>query len=100
VRRDSRAKYRARAAAAERSVDAAMAEAKAAKQAEIAQKASEIAERTKPVPFTDEDLKASRAVRTRYGWNRVIRVNTKTVTVNGDFGDYRIPTTTILEVRA
>jgi hypothetical protein len=89
VRRDSRAEYRARAAAAERSVDAALAEVKAARTVRDREAAAEYAARlAPPVPFTDEDL------------NRVIRVNAKSVTVSGDFGDHRIPTTTILEVRA
>lgn len=100
MKRDTRSAYRARAAATERSVDAAMAEAKAAKQAEIATKAAEIAERNKPVPFTPEELKAARAVRTMYGWDRVVKVNAKTVTVLGDFGNYRVPITNILEVRS
>lgn len=98
--RDTRAAYRTRAAAAERSVDAAIAEVKAAKEAEDAAAAAAYAERTKPVPFTADELKAARAVRTRYGWYRVLRVNAKTVTVSGDFGDHRIPQTTVLEVRA
>ena len=100
MRGDSRTKYRARAAATERSIDAAMAEAKAAKQAEIAAKAAEIAERTKPVPFTPEELAVARVVRTRFGWARLLRVNAKTVTIAGAFGDDRIPVASILEVRA
>jgi hypothetical protein len=99
--RDTRTAYRARAAATERSIDAALAEVKAAKTVQDREAAAEYAARISPaIPFTDEELKAARVVRTRYGWNRVIRVNTKTVTVSGDFGDHRIPTTTILEVRA
>lgn len=98
MKRDTRSAYRARAAATERSIDHAVAEGKAVKAAEAAQNAAAYAERTKPVPFTPEQLKAARAVRTMYGWHRVIRVNTTTVTVNGDFGDYRVPEKNILEV--
>lgn len=99
MRRDTRSAYRARAASTERSVDEAMAEAKATKEAEQASMSAAYAERTKAVPFTREDLEAARAIRTHYGWHRVIRVNKTTVTVNGDFGDYRVPEANILEVR-
>jgi len=99
MKRDTRSSYRVRAAAAERSIDAGIAEAKAAKAEEASRNAAAYAERTKPVPFTPDQLKAARAVRTMYGWHRVIRVNTATVTVNGDFGDYRVPEKNILEVR-
>lgn len=100
MKRDTRSAYRARTAATERSIDEAKAEVKAAEDAEQAERAAAYAERTKPVPFTFDELKAARAVRTRYGWHRVIRVNTTTVTVNGDFGDYRVPEKNILEVRS
>ena len=100
MKRDTRSAYRARAAATERSIDQAKAEVKAAQDAEQAKRSAEYAERTKPIPFTREELEAARAVRTLYGWHRVIRVNAKTVTVNGDFGDYRVPEKNILEVRA
>jgi len=99
MKRDTRSAYRARAASTERSIDDALAETKAAKDAEQAKLAAEYAERTKPVPFTREDLQAARAIRTHYGWHRVIRVNKSTVTVNGDFGDYRVPEKNIMEVR-
>ena len=100
MKRDTRTAYRARAAATERSIDQAKAEVKAAEDAEQAERAAAYAERTKPVPFTREELQAARAIRTAYGWHRVIRVNTTTVTVVGDFGDYRVPEKNILEVRA
>ena len=57
-------------------------------------------EKNKPVPFTDEELAAARVVRTMYGWWRVLRVNGKTVTVAGDFGDMRVPHAQVLEVRS
>lgn len=100
MKRDTRSAYRARAAATERSIDQAKAAVKAEQEAEQAKRAAQYAERTKAVPFTYEDLRAARAIRTAYGWHRVIRVNTTTVTVNGDFGDYRVPEKNILEVRA
>ena len=100
MKRDTRSAYRARAAAAERSVDAAIAEAKATESAEQAERSAAYAERTKPVPFTEMELRAARAIRTAYGWYRVVRVNTTTVTVVGDFGDYRVPEKNILEVRS
>jgi hypothetical protein len=98
--RDSRAKYRARAAAAERSVDAAVAEVKAAEAAEAEARAAEYAKRIAPVPFTPEELAVARVVRTRFGWARLIRVNAKSVTIAGAFGDDRIPVASVLEVRA
>lgn len=98
-RRSTPTQRRKEAAGIERTIDAAIAEVKAIKAAERSARSAAYDERTKPVPFTEEDLAAARAVRTHYGWQRVIRVNAKTVTVNGDFGDYRVPKTTILEVK-
>ena len=100
MKRDTRTAYRARTAATERSVDAALAEVKAAKEAAEAEAQAAYAKRTAPVPFTEEELNAARAVRTFYGWHRVLRVNARTITVHGDFGDHRIPKTTVREVRA
>lgn len=99
MKRDTRTAYRARAAATERSVDHAVAEVKAQREAVSADLAALHAERTKPVPFTPEELQAARVVRTMYGWEPVIRINAKSVTVVGDFGDYRVPVANILEVR-
>jgi len=100
MKRDTRSAYRARAAATERSIDEAKAQVKADRDAEQAKRSAEYAERTKPVPFAPEELRAARAVRTSYGWQRVLRVNAMTVTILGDFGEYRIPQTTVLEVKA
>jgi predicted nucleic acid-binding protein len=100
MKRDTRSAYRARTAQTERSIDAALAEVKAERDAKDAKNAEAYAERTRPVSFTREELQAARAVRTRYGWHRVVRVNTTTATVNGDFGDYRVPEKNILEVRS
>lgn len=99
MKRDTRTAYRTRAAATERTVDEAMAQVKAALDADAATATKRYAALTKPVPFTPEDLGAARIVRTMYGWERVIRVNAKTVTVLGSFGEYRVPITTLLEVR-
>lgn len=100
MKRDTRSAYQARAAATERSIDAAIAERKAAEEAEAAKRAARFAERTGAVPFTREELETARAVRTVYGWHRVIRVNPKSITIVGDFGDYRIHEKNVLEVRA
>lgn len=100
MKRDTRSAYRARAASTERSIDAAIAERKAAEEAEQAERAAAYAEQNKAVPFTADELKAARVVRTAYGWHRVIRVNAKTVTISGDFGDYYVLHKAILEVRA
>ena len=81
MKRDTRTAYRARAAATERSVDAAMAEIHAAYTATSEEWASEYARRTAPIPFTTEDLKAARVVRTSVGWHKVARVNAKSVSV-------------------
>jgi hypothetical protein len=99
MKRDTRSAYRARAAATERSIDAATAQLKAAAEELAADYVAAYAERTAPVPFTPEDLMAARAARTLYGWFRVLRINSKTVTIHSDFGYFRIPKSTILEVR-
>lgn len=98
-RRSTPTQARREAAGIERSIDNAMAEVKAAKVAEDERLTVLYAAKYAPVPFTEAELKAARAVRTRYGWHGVVRVNAKTVTIRGDFGNDRIPTTTILEVK-
>ena len=100
MKRDTRSAYRARAAAIERSIDEAKAEVKAEQEAEQAKRAAENAERTKPVPFTEDELKTARIVRTKYGWHRTLRVNIKTVKIYTAFGEQLIPKSTILEVRS
>jgi hypothetical protein len=100
MRRDTRSAYRSRAAAAERSVDVAIADVKAAKEAAEAEARAAYEAKYAPVPFTDEELKVASVVRTRFGWARLIRVNAKTVTIAGAFGDDRIPVASILEVKA
>lgn len=98
-RRSTPAQRRKEAASIERTIDHAMTEVKAQQEAEAAEARARYAERNKPVPYTPEQLQAARAIRTMYGWQRVIRVNAKSVTVVGDFGDYRVPISTILEVK-
>lgn len=55
-------------------------------------------EHRQAVPYTDTEIRTASKVRTRYGWYDVLAVNTRTVSVNGDFGDVRIPFETVLEV--
>ena len=65
----------------QRTIDAAKAELAADAAAERAQARAEYAERTKPVPFTVEQLRAATHVRTATGWHKVVRVSAKSVTV-------------------
>ena len=100
MKRDTRTAYRARAAATERSVDAALAEVKAAKEAEWAEALRANLALTKPVPFTPEELKAARAIRTSVGGHRVVKVNAKSVTVaTGYSWNDRYTLEKVLEVR-
>ena len=99
--RDTRTAYQARADATERSIDAALAEAKAAKASAEAEASEAYAKRTAAVPFTAEELKAARAIRTFTGWHKVSSVNAKTVSVETGYSwtdHYAIHN--ILEVRA
>ena len=77
MKRDTRTAYRARAAATERSID----QAKAGEEAELAERIAAYASKYAPVPFTDEELKAARAIRVGHSWYKVMRVNEKSVTV-------------------
>lgn len=100
MKRDTQSAYRARAAATERSVDAAAAEVKAAKDAEWADSIRAHCALTKPIPFTPEELKAARAIRTDVGWHRVVKVNAKSVTVaTGYSWNDRYTLEKVLEVR-
>jgi len=45
------------------------------------------------------DFTTATQVCTPYGWYDVIAVNADTVTVSGDFDDFRIPKSKILEAR-
>jgi len=54
-----------------------------------------------PVPFTTEELKAARAIRTSSGWHKVAKVNTKSVSVETGYSwTDRYTIDKILEVRA
>ena len=58
------------------------------------------AKRNAPVPYTTDDLKEARAVRTTTGWHPVARVNAKSVTVlTGYSWTDRIAHDLVLEVR-
>lgn len=100
MKRDTRTAYRARAAATERSVDAAMAEIHAAYTATSEEWAAEYARRTAPIPFTVEDLKEARVIRTAVGWHKIVRVNAKSVTVETEYSwNDRCALEKVLEVR-
>lgn len=76
--------YRRRAADTERMIDAAVAEVKAARDADWeAQKvaAQQARERHEANPPDLSALKPGSMIRTRYGWRQVVKVNTKTVRV-------------------
>lgn len=101
MKRDTRSAYRARAAATERSVDAALAFVEAGREAARQQARDEQAKRNAPVPFTLDDLRVARAVRTELGWHKVSKVNAKSVSVETGYSwTDRIPHTKILEVAA
>jgi len=100
VKRDTRTAYRARAAATERSVDAAVAEVKAATLAEQMEAKRAYFALTKPVPFTPEELLTARAIRTSVGWHKVARVNAKSVSVETGYSwTDRYTLDEVLEVR-
>lgn len=59
------------------------------------------AKKNAPVPFTTEELKAARAIRTSSGWHRVAKVNAKSVSVETGYSwTDRYTLDKILEVRA
>jgi hypothetical protein len=101
MKRDTRTAYRARAAATERSIDAALAEAKAEWEATTAANQAEYRVKFAPVPYTTEELGAARVVRTDVGWHKVVRVNAKSVTVESGYAwNDRYTLDKVLEVRA
>lgn len=84
----------------QRTIDAAKAEHAADLAAERAAARAEHAERTKPVPFTAEELRAATHIRTATGWHKVVRVSAKSVTVETGYSwTDRHPLARILEVR-
>lgn len=100
MKRDTLTAYRARAAATERSVDAALAAVRAEHEAEQAVRSAAHAKRVAPVPFTFEELKAARAIRTSVGWHKVAKVNAKSISVETGYSwTDRYPLEKVLEVR-
>lgn len=95
--------YRRRAADTERMVDAAVAEVKAARDAdwEAQKRAAQLArERDEANPPDLSSLKPGSMIRTRYGWRQVVKVNAKTVRVaTGYSWADLVKHTDILEVR-
>lgn len=89
------------AAGIERTIDNAVAEVAAAKDAARAEARAAYAAKNAPVPYTAEELKAARAVRTSVGWHKVVKVNAKSVTVATGYSWNDLYTLDkILEVRA
>lgn len=100
MRRDTRSAYRARQKAVERGVDEAVSAIKAVEDAKRAalKEAAREREATRQ-RFTRDDLLGAVVVRTRYGWMEVIRINQKTVTVEGVFGPQTVPFDRVLEFK-
>lgn len=58
-------------------------------------------DKNKPIPFTPEELKSARAIRTTLGWHKVAKVNAKSVSVETGYSwTDRYALDKILEVRA
>ena len=101
MKRDTVSAYRSRARATEQLVDESVAAVKAEASAKWAERKAESATRNEPVPFTDEQYRAARLVRTLLGWHIVVRVSAKSVTVKtGHSWDDRIQRSKIIEVRS
>lgn len=82
MKRDTRSAFRSRAKATESMVDNAMAEVAAARKAEWDAAKSRAAERdANREHFTAEQLADARLIQDDHGWHRVVRVNSKSVTV-------------------
>lgn len=100
-RKSTPAQRRREAAEIERVVDKAIADSKAWQAVEDAVARARYEAATARVPFTSEDLKVARAIRTDTGWHRVVKVNTKSVTVATVYSwNDRYTLDKILEVRA
>lgn len=81
------AAFRARTRAIERTVDDAVAAVKAHRDAEWDERAAVVAaERAARAPITATDLADAVIIHDKYGWQKIIRVNTKTVTVADTVG--------------
>lgn len=98
--RESRAEYRRKDAATERSIRDELARQKSESDARWkAVRDAALAEKAARQRFTRDDVTGARAVRTKTGWHRVIRVNTQTVTVATQYSwADRVPFSKILEV--
>ena len=101
MKRDTVSAYRSRARATEQLVDESVAAVKAEAAAKWAERKAEAAALNEPVPFTDEQYRSARLVRTKLGWHVVVRVSAKSVTVKTGYSwDDRIQRSKILEVRS
>lgn len=99
--RDTRSAYRSRAAATERMVDEAVQSVRDARDAEWEAARALAAELNAAVPFTDDEYRSARAVRTKTGWRAVVKVNAKSVSVASGYSwTDRVPRAQVLEVRA
>lgn len=84
----------------QRTINQAKAELADAEKIEGEERARRYAERTAPVPFTFEELKAATHIRTDIGWHKVVRVSAKSVTVETGYSwTDRYTLAKILEVR-
>lgn len=100
-RRRTHGSVKRQSASIEREIDQATKAIAVEHEQERREAKAEYAERNKPVPFTPEELKAARFVRTSTGWHRVRRVNAKSVTVDTAYSwTDNHPLKRILEVRA
>jgi hypothetical protein len=65
------------------------------------QKLAAYREAHKPVPFTTEQLKSAKYIRTDVGWHKVVRVNAKSVSVETGYSWVdRYKLDKVLEVRS
>lgn len=98
--RDTRAAFRRREATAERWVDEGVAAVRAEREAryrEAKEKAAEF-EASRP-RFTRDDLLNAVVVKDKFGWQKVIRVNSKTITLEGEFGPRKVLFERVYEYR-
>ena len=101
MKRDTVSAYRSRARATEQMVDQSVSAMKAERAEKWAASKAAVAAQNAPVPFTEEQYKAARVIRTHLGWYEVVRVNAKSVTVRTPHSwDDRVLRSRILEVRA
>jgi hypothetical protein len=101
MKRDTVSAYRARARATEALVDSSVAAVKAQHAADFASRKAAASERNAPVAFSEDEYRKARAIRTRLGWHKVVRVNAQSVTVEtGRSWTDRIARQKVLEVRA